>query len=59
MTILLPAWNEAIEKLKMAAWIMPRDVRTCWNSTFDMLEFMLKYRTVINAYMANRKNNLH
>ncbi len=28
---------------------MPHDVRTCWNSTFDMLDFALLYRVAINA----------
>jgi hypothetical protein len=28
---------------------MPRDVRTRWNSTFDMLDFALLYRVAINA----------
>jgi len=38
--------------------IMPRDVATRWNSTFDMLEFALKYRKVIDKVTADRKNDL-
>jgi hypothetical protein len=28
---------------------MPRDVATQWNSTFDMLQFALKYKGAIRA----------
>jgi hypothetical protein len=28
--------------------MMPRDVSTCWNSTFDMLEFTVEYRAALN-----------
>jgi hypothetical protein len=32
--------------------MMPRDVSTRWNSTFDMLEFTIKYRPAIDAITA-------
>ena len=28
--------------------VSPRDVSTCWNSTFDMLEFALSYREALD-----------
>lgn len=37
---------------------MPRDVRTHWNSTFDMLEFAIKYRGAIDAMTSQRGLNL-
>ena len=33
--------------------MMPRDVSTRWNSTFDMLDFALQYRIAIDAMTAN------
>lgn len=57
-TILLPAWDSCFKEIDEALRRMPRDVRTRWNSTYDMLAFALKYRNVIENYTADRKNNL-
>jgi hypothetical protein len=37
---------------------MPRDVSTCWNSTYDMLDFALAYRSAINTITATCDYNL-
>jgi hypothetical protein len=37
---------------------MPRDVSTRWNSTFDMLNFAVDYRSAIDAMTANRDLSL-
>jgi hypothetical protein len=37
---------------------MPRDVSTRWNSTFDMLEFAINYRKVIDVMTDKRKLGL-
>ena len=37
---------------------MPRDVSTRWNSTFDMLDFAVKYRAAIDSLTSNRELNL-
>jgi hypothetical protein len=34
---------------------MPRDVRTRWNSTYDMLTFTYNYWDAINTITANRE----
>jgi hypothetical protein len=56
--IVLPLWFETLEKLKMKAAKMPRDVRTRWNSTFDMLAFALRYRAAIDDITGNKKADL-
>jgi hypothetical protein len=38
--------------------MMPRDVSTRWNSTYDMLEFALEYRTALNTMTADRDMKL-
>jgi hypothetical protein len=38
--------------------MMPCDVATCWNSTFDMLKFAIGYRAAIDAITSNRDINL-
>ncbi|KAH9959715.1 hypothetical protein BGW80DRAFT_1133897, partial [Lactifluus volemus] len=56
-TILLPEWKRAIKKVAMkdadpkkavADHIMPRDVSTRWNSTYDMLKFAHSHQDPIN-----------
>ena len=37
---------------------MPRDVSTRWNSTFDMLDFAIAYRTALDDLTSNRDLNL-
>lgn len=37
---------------------MPRDVRTRWNSTYDMLRFALKYKQVVKSMTETRELDL-
>ena len=57
-TLILPAWQEMLEELKMKDRIIPHDVATCWNLTYDMLRFALEYRKAIDILTADRNNNL-
>ena len=38
--------------------MMPRDVPTRWNSTYDMLDFSVEYREAIDAITGNQKMKL-
>jgi hypothetical protein len=38
--------------------MMPRDVRTRWNSTFDMLNFAVEYREALDAMTGDRDMKL-
>jgi hypothetical protein len=51
--ILLPKWFSVLEDLKLAKRMMPHDVSTRWNSTFDMLDFALQYQTMLQAISGN------
>jgi len=57
-TIALPAWREACVAHSLCACLIPRDVKTRWNSTYDMLKVMLKYCEVIDNIMANKSLKL-
>jgi len=37
---------------------MPRDVTTRWNSTFDMLDFAISYRSALDTVTADRDMKL-
>lgn len=58
MTILLPAWFQILEKLKLPIRTMPRDVSTHWNSTYNMLEFAMKYRKAIDDIAGSKMMGL-
>jgi hypothetical protein len=38
--------------------LMPRDVKTRWNSTFTMLDFAVRYRRLIDLLTGERGNSL-
>ena len=58
MTKLLPAWHDRLLQLKLLDENMPQDVRTCWNSTYEMLQFMLEYRDTIDSLTGDRATDL-
>jgi hypothetical protein len=39
--------------------MMPRDVSTRWNSTYDMVEFSTEYQAALNIMTADCDMNLH
>jgi len=53
-TILLPLWNTKLEELNLNIRMIPRDVSTWWNSTFDMLNFAIDYRVAIDSMTSIR-----
>ncbi|GLB35657.1 hypothetical protein LshimejAT787_0212220 [Lyophyllum shimeji] len=60
-TILLPEWRRIVAGLedpKLTDHLIPRDVSTRWNSTFDMLHMALRYRKAVDAITSNRANGL-
>ncbi|KAI0776430.1 hypothetical protein BC629DRAFT_1253789, partial [Irpex lacteus] len=57
-TILLPQWHELLKRLELPDRIMPRDVRTRWNSTYAMLDFALQYREAIAEFTGSLRTNL-
>jgi len=58
---LLPCWTQLLQDLAREASdplpirMMPWDVVTHWNSTFDMLVFTLEYRDTIDGITGNRE----
>jgi hypothetical protein len=57
-TILLLEWKTCLKDLGLPVKIMPHDVSTRWNSTYDMLCFAIEYCAAIKKVTAERGNNL-
>ena len=57
-TIILPQWLAKLKDLGLKVHMMPCDVSTCWNSTFNMLNFTLDYRVPIDEFTSNCDLNL-
>ncbi|KAG2104739.1 uncharacterized protein F5147DRAFT_579790 [Suillus discolor] len=53
-TIILPAWHSILQDLAQPQMLMPRNVATRWNSTFDMLNYALKHRGAVDAVTQQR-----
>ena len=57
-TLILPKWFSIIEDLKLSSCMMPRDVTTRWNSTYDMLLFAVTYQEVLNTITGDQNMKL-
>jgi hypothetical protein len=57
-TIALPAWRTTCTTHKLPVRLIPRDVTTRWNSTYDMAKVAVKYRPAINDITANKSLKL-
>ncbi|KAF8952903.1 hypothetical protein BDZ97DRAFT_1601526, partial [Flammula alnicola] len=63
-TIILPEWYAILDRMAQASKekgkqplstrIMPRDVTTRWNYTYEMLDFAYTYRDAYNQVTANQ-----
>ncbi|KAJ7923914.1 hypothetical protein B0H13DRAFT_1588163, partial [Mycena leptocephala] len=53
-TILLPLWKEKCTDNNLPVRLIPRDVATRWNSTYDLLVFAVKYEAVIDAITGDK-----
>jgi hypothetical protein len=53
-TFMLPAWCTVCADVELKAHLIPCDVVTRWNSTYDMLAFALKYRPAIDTITADK-----
>src|SRR5882762_10862482 len=51
-------WFRILNALDLDERKMPRDVATRWNSTYDMLEFTVKYRSAIDDITGDKSTNL-
>jgi hypothetical protein len=47
-TLTLLEWFRILDDLSLDACMILRDVRTCWNTTYDMLDFSYNYKEAIN-----------
>ena len=53
-TILLPKWYQTLAAHNLPQHMMPHDVLTRWNSTYDMLNFAVTYCPAIDMMTAAR-----
>ena len=47
-TIILPRWFSTLDEYELKHRMMPWDVSTWWNSTYDMLVFSFQYRDALD-----------
>ena len=58
MTLLLLQWSKTLTAHHLPYHMMPHDVSTWWNSTFDMLDFAIEYHPAIDTMTATWEFNL-
>ena len=58
MIIAFPAWHKACTTHKLPVCIIPHDVKTRWNLTFDMVKMSFKFCPAIDNITANKSLKL-
>jgi hypothetical protein len=58
-TILLLSWKRLLLELEMAEKLLPRDVTTRWNSTYNMLDATLKLKPAVKTFTEQAENGVH
>ncbi|KAE9398301.1 hypothetical protein BT96DRAFT_822250, partial [Gymnopus androsaceus JB14] len=58
LTKLLPAWNKTVADLNLCPKCLPHNIRTRWNSIFDMINIALEYKTALTSFISNPDNGL-
>jgi len=53
-TITLPAWHHTCIEVGLKEWLIPHDVVTQWNSTYNILCFVLAYKKAIDQVTADK-----
>ena len=46
--LILPQWYCILDSLSLDEQVIPYDIRTRWNATYDMLDCAYEYRKAIN-----------
>jgi hypothetical protein len=49
ITLLLLAWDAAYKEVGLSMWQILCNISTQWNSTFDMLNFIIKYCLAVDT----------
>ena len=57
-TIVLPRWYEILKEQGLKSRMMPCDESTCWNSTYDMLDFADDYQKALDIITGDRNMDL-
>ncbi|KAJ3831543.1 hypothetical protein F5878DRAFT_513021, partial [Lentinula raphanica] len=58
MTLLLPKWREHVAGTKFEGRVLPRDVATQWNSTYDMMSAFHKMKEQMSEFLDRSSNRL-
>ncbi|KAE9407459.1 hypothetical protein BT96DRAFT_809445, partial [Gymnopus androsaceus JB14] len=57
-TLLLPRWREQVAGTQFKDRVLPRDVSTRWNSTYDMLSAFVEMKVVVIQFLDRASNGL-
>ncbi|KAJ3764927.1 hypothetical protein FB446DRAFT_604590, partial [Lentinula raphanica] len=57
-TLLLPKWREHVAGTKFEGRVLPRDMATQWNSTYDMMSAFLEMKEQVSEFLDCSSNCL-